>query len=268
LNLTALPLDGDCVKSLRTMVRSGKSCTSIADVQIVNGLMLSQFELQASQGEAQVQNAIYTSRHQYGIPDDAIVYCNFNQLYKLDPVTMHAWCTILKSVPNSIIWLLRFPALGEKHVHDWIKRHHGLDKSRIIFSPVAPKEEHVRRGQVADVCLDTPLCNGHTTGMDVLWAGCPMVTLPLETFASRVASSQLKTLRFSELIADDYADYVKIAVKLGTDVSYRKRIRARLWKARLTNNLFSTADYASKLEEIYRRMYDKHNSDGTPDHLI
>ena len=40
------------------------------------------------------------------------------------------------------------------------------------------QEEHVRRGQLADVCLDTPLCNGHTTGMDVLWAGTPMVTLP------------------------------------------------------------------------------------------
>jgi len=36
----------------------------------------------------------------------------------------------------------------------------------------------VRRGQLADVCLDTPICNGHTTGMDVLWAGTPMVTMP------------------------------------------------------------------------------------------
>lgn len=54
----------------------------------------------------------------------------------------------------------------------------GLASGRIIFSNVAAKEEHVRRGQLADVCLDTPLCNGHTTGMDVLWAGTPMVTLP------------------------------------------------------------------------------------------
>jgi predicted O-linked N-acetylglucosamine transferase (SPINDLY family) len=36
----------------------------------------------------------------------------------------------------------------------------------------------VRRGQLADVCLDTPLCNGHTTSMDVLWTGTPVVTLP------------------------------------------------------------------------------------------
>ena len=57
----------------------------------------------------------------------------------------------------------------------------GIDASRIVFSPVAPKEEHVRRGQLADVCLDTPLCNGHTTGVDVLWAGTPMVTLPCKS---------------------------------------------------------------------------------------
>ncbi len=61
----------------------------------------------------------------------------------------------------------------------------GLPEGQIIFSNVAAKEEHVRRGQLADVCLDTPLCNGHTTSMDVLWTGTPVVTLPGETLASR-----------------------------------------------------------------------------------
>ena len=125
--------------------------------------------------------------------------------------------------------------------------------------------------------------------MDVLWAGAPMVTLPLETFASRVASSQLKTLGLNELIATDYSDYEKIAIKLGNDATYRKNIRygtfkyftyyrhnsknnspfrSRLWKARLTNNLFSTADYASKMEEIYKRMYERYRAGEKPDHLI
>lgn len=86
---------------------------------------------------------------------------------------------ILKRVPNSVLWLLRFPAVGEPNIQQYAQNM-GLPGSRIIFSPVAPKEEHVRRGQLADVCLDTPLCNGHTTGMDVLWAGTPMVTMPGE----------------------------------------------------------------------------------------
>jgi protein O-GlcNAc transferase len=37
--------------------------------------------------------------------------------------------------------------------------------------------------------MNSPLCNGHTTGTDVLWAGLPMITLPLQKMATRVAGS-------------------------------------------------------------------------------
>ena len=93
----------------------------------------------------------------------------------------------------------------------------GLEQGRIIFSAVAPKEEHVRRGRVADLCLDTPLCNGHTTGMDVLWAGTPVLTLPLETLASRVAASQVTALGFPELVAKNNSDYEEKAVYYGNN---------------------------------------------------
>merc|ERR1711957_758928 len=170
---------------------------------------------------------------------------------------MTSWCNILKAVPNAVIWLLRFPALGERYVHEWCWRHFQIEKERIIFSSVAPKEEHVRRGQLADVCLDTPLCNGHTTGMDVLWAGCPMVTLPLESFASRVASSQLKTLGLPELIGSSYDEYEQIAIRLGLDLDYRMSIRSRLFKYRTSSNLFSVKEYASKMEQIFHKMFDR-----------
>ena len=54
----------------------------------------------------------------------------------------------------------------------------GLPKERIIFSDVAKKGPYISRGCLADVFLDTPMCNGHTTGTDILWAGVPIVTLP------------------------------------------------------------------------------------------
>ena len=47
----------------------------------------------------------------------------------------------------------------------------------------------------------------------------------LESFASRVASSQLKTLGLPELIANDYKNYEEIAIRLGNDVGYRMSIR-------------------------------------------
>ena len=126
------------------------------------------------------------------------------------------WVNILNAVPNSVLWLLRFPQVGETNILVAAQQM-GLRSGSIVFSNVAAKEEHVRRGQLADVCLDTPLCNGHTTGMDVSWAGTPMVTLPGETLASRVASSQLVTLGCPELVAKDRADYERIAIRLGTD---------------------------------------------------
>jgi len=160
----------------------------------------------------------YTTRAQYQLPENAIIFCNFNQLYKIDPSTLEMWINILKRVPNSVLWLLKFPAAGEPNVAAMASRL-GLPQGRIVFSPVAPKEEHVRRGRLADLCLDTPLCNGHTTGMDVLWAGTPVLTLPLETLASRVASSQLHALGFPELVAVSREDYEEKAVRLGNNPS-------------------------------------------------
>ena len=48
------------------------------------------------------------------------------------------WVEILKAVPNSVMWLLRFPAVGEQNLIQ-AATNLGLAPGRIIFSPVAPK---------------------------------------------------------------------------------------------------------------------------------
>ena len=55
--------------------------------------------------------------------------------------------------------------------------------------------------------------------MDVLWAGTPVLTLPLETLASRVAASQLCALGFPNLVAENRKEYEEIAVRLGSNPS-------------------------------------------------
>lgn len=82
-----------------------------------------------------------TARSQYGLPEDAVVYCNFNQLYKIDPSTLDMWLEILKNVSNSVLWLLRFPAVGEPNIIQ-AATNRGLIAGRIIFSHVAPKVKH------------------------------------------------------------------------------------------------------------------------------
>jgi protein O-GlcNAc transferase len=250
------------------MVSSGQIHADVQGVAVQNGLTtLNQTHTRAATGEEIPKTILVTSRMQYGLPDNAIVYCNFNQLYKIDPPTLKMWCEILKRVPDSVLWLIRFPVHGEANILNTVQSEYGLEPSRVVFSNVAAKEEHVRRGQLADVCLDTPLCNGHTTGMDVLWTGTPMVSLPLESLASRVASSQLYALGCPELVAKSSEDYVSIATRLGTDEDFLKRTRAKVWRARSTSTLFNVRTYCHDLEDLYGKMWHRYEEGAEPDHI-
>merc|ERR1711874_233463 len=239
-----------------SMIKGGQVQTSVNGLTIQNGLTTNLVNAKAATGEEVPEQILVTSRQQYGLPEDAIVYCNFNQLYKIDPPTLKMWVNILNEVPKAVLWLLRFPQVGETNILVAAQQM-GCRNGAIVFSNVAAKEEHVRRGQLADVCLDTPLCNGHTTGMDVLWAGTPMVTLPGETLASRVASSQLHTLGLGELVAKTREDYENIAVRLGNDAEFRRAIRTKVWSGRIESPLFSVRTYARDLEDLFSKMWKK-----------
>uniref|UniRef100_A0A672L243 UDP-N-acetylglucosamine--peptide N-acetylglucosaminyltransferase 110 kDa subunit n=1 Tax=Sinocyclocheilus grahami TaxID=75366 RepID=A0A672L243_SINGR len=260
LSMPVIPMN-TAAEAIINMINQGQIQVTINGFTVSNGLATTQINNKAATGEEVPRTIVVTTRSQYGLPEDSIVYCNFNQLYKIDPPTLQMWANILKRVPNSVIWLLRFPAVGEPNIQQYAQNL-GLPASRIIFSPVAPKEEHVRRGQLADVCLDTPLCNGHTTGMDVLWAGTPMVTMPEKnhslTLASRVAASQLTCLGCPELIAQSRQEYEDVAVKLGTDMEFLKKVRSRVWKQRICSPLFNTKLYTMDLERLYLQMWERY----------
>jgi len=66
-------------------------------------------------------------------------------------------------VPDSVLWLLRFPPYGEPLIRQEA-HNRGVDPNRIIFTDVANKPVHIRRSGLGDIFLDTPLCNAHTTG--------------------------------------------------------------------------------------------------------
>jgi len=250
---------------LQVMISSGQTETSVNGIVVQNGL--AHLNNKAATGEEAPSSIVVTSRQQYGLPEDAVVYCNFNQLYKIDPETFTCWMNILKRVPKSVLWLLRFPTHGEANIMQ-MAANMGVQTNRIIMSNVAAKEEHVRRGQLSDICLDTPLCNGHTTGMDILYAGTPMVTMPCETLASRVASSQLTAcLGSTELIAKNRQDYEEIAVKLGNDRNYLKAIRAKVWAGRTQSPLFNVQKYTSNLERLYSKMWQNYELKKEPEHI-
>ncbi|XP_010673371.2 probable UDP-N-acetylglucosamine--peptide N-acetylglucosaminyltransferase SEC [Beta vulgaris subsp. vulgaris] len=194
-------------------------------------------------------------RSDYGLPEDKFIFGCFNQLYKIDPDIFDTWCNILKRVPNSALWLLRFPAAGESRLRAYADAR-GVQQDQIIFTDVAMKGEHIKRSALADLCLDTPLCNGHTTGTDVLWAGLPMLTLPLEKMATRVAGSLcLATGVGEEMVANSLRDYEEKAVSLALNRPKLRELTNRLKAARLTCPLFDTARWVRNLERAFFKMW-------------
>ncbi|KAM1223165.1 hypothetical protein TB2_010465 [Malus domestica] len=206
-------------------------------------------------------------RSSYGLPEDKFIFACFNQLYKMDPEIFNTWCNILKRVPNSALWLLRFPAPGEMRLRAYAVAQ-GVQPDQIIFTDVAMKGEHIKRSALADLFLDTPLCNAHTTGTDILWAGLPMVTLPLEKMATRVAGSLcLATGLGDEMIVSSMKEYEEKAVSLALNPPKLRALTSKLKAARLTCPLFDTLRWVRNLERSYFKMWNLHCSGQKPHHF-
>ena len=187
------------------------------------------------------EEQIDEGRARYNLParSEGIVLAMFNQLYKIDPQVFKVWCSVLKAVPSAVLWLLQFPPAGEANIRVQASQL-GVKPEQLVFSPVASKEEHISRGRYADLFLDTPLCNAHTTGTDILWGGVPIVTLPLESLASRVGASLLAGIGLPELICRNLHDYQDTVVSLCSDLPTLRKLQARTRAARGSTALFDT----------------------------
>lgn len=201
--------------------------------------------------------------------------------WQIDPTTFRTWLRILAAIPHAVLWLLRFPELGETNLKRTAKLWAGDEvASRIIFTDVAQKKQHISRARVCDLFLDTPECNAHTTAADVLWSSTPLLTLPRYEYkmCSRMAASILKGAlphgregdeAARDLIASDEAQYEDFAIRLANGLSYstvrgygegRGRLaemRKLLWKSKWTCPLFDTRRWVRDLEEAYEVAWRK-----------
>ena len=206
------------------------------------------------------------TRAKYGLPEDKFVYCNFNQLFKIDPLIFDVWMRILKRVPNSVLWLLRFPDAGEENILREA-RERGVRAEQIIFSNVAPREEHLKRGVLADLFLDTTLYNAHTTACDILWSGTPLLTLTGDKMASRVAASMLHAAGLDELITSTHEAYEELAVTLAEDQERLFSMRKHLENTRENSAAFDTARWVRNLEDGLTQVWSRYAKGMQPDDI-
>lgn len=197
-------------------------------------------------------------RASFGLPPSDTVFACFNHSWKYTLRSFARWTKILKAVPDSILWLLAGPPSSgaDEHIKAAAKAA-GIDPRRIVFALRVPHAEHLARYRHVDLFLDTSPYNAHTTASDALWAGCPVLTQPNATFASRVAGSLNNALGQSWLNAANDQAYVELAIQLAQDPTALRDLRIRIETGRRERNLFDMAGYAHDFEGVLQHMFDR-----------
>lgn len=206
------------------------------------------------------------TRKDVGLPDKGIVFCCFNNSYKLTPTVFDIWMRLLHKVKGSVLWLLESNDIMRRNIiAEAMAR--DIAKDRIIFAPRMDLPEHLARHRLADLFLDTFYINAHTTASDALWVGLPVVTCIGETFSARVAASLLHAIGMPELVTDSHEAYEALALELATQPQILSDLKAKLAKNRLSEPLFNTALYTRHLEDSYIQMWKRYQAGQMPAHI-
>jgi predicted O-linked N-acetylglucosamine transferase (SPINDLY family) len=164
------------------------------------------------------------------------------------------WAQVLEAVPGSRLLLLAQPGGQRQRALDGLAAG-GIQAERVEFVPFQRQPEYLASYRRVDLGLDTFPCNGHTTSLDALWMGVPVVTLIGATVVGRAGWSQLCNLDLRELAASTPEDYVRLAAELAADFPRLARLRVGL-RARMEGSpLMDGARFARNLEAALRHMW-------------
>jgi predicted O-linked N-acetylglucosamine transferase (SPINDLY family) len=205
-----------------------------------------------------VSNKIFT-KQEMGLPKKSFVFCCFNNNFKITPNVFNTWMNTLKSVNNSVLWLMikkNNPTVKNHLKKEALKK--GIESDRLIFANRMPLSDHLARLKLADLFIDTMPYNAHTTASDALWVGLPVLTLCGETFASRVAASMLNAVGLSELITLTDKKFEDLAIELGNNPKKLQQIKNKLNNNKISKPLFNSKLFTKNIEKAYSIIYEEH----------
>jgi predicted O-linked N-acetylglucosamine transferase (SPINDLY family) len=189
-------------------------------------------------------------RETAGLPTDGFVYCAFTNGYKITREIYEVWMSLLREVPDSVLWLRSMGAETAANLKGAAVKL-GVAANRLVFAPfVEPIDAHLSRLQLADLFLDTLPYNAHTTAAEALWAGVPVITCRGDAFAGRVGASLLTACGLPELICSDVESYRALALEIARSPALHTKLREQLRQHKPSAPLFATGRYARDFEDL------------------
>ena len=169
------------------------------------------------------------TRAALGLPEDGTLYVCPQSLFKFHPTFDALLRAVLEGDENSTLALLGGTnpywtgLLSER-----MGRNMGEAFERVRFLDRLSHGEFLGLLAISDVMLDTTIFSGANSTLEGLAMGTPVVTLPSQFLRGRLSYGCYEKMGMMDLVAKDEADYVAIALRLGTDPAWRAAMRERI----------------------------------------
>ncbi|MCC6301188.1 MAG: tetratricopeptide repeat protein, partial [Gammaproteobacteria bacterium] len=187
--------------------------------------------------------------------DRIIVFGSLNNIAKVSEASLSAWAEILRAVPDARLIMTQAPeGKARQRIQDHFAAH-GIPAPRIgLHGRLSDREYRALLAEI-DIALDPFPYAGTTTTCETLWMGIPVVSLAGESSVSRSGLALLSSLGLQELVANDVADYVRIASELARDPQRLDRLHQEIPQRFDASPLRDEAAFTRDLEDAYRDMW-------------
>jgi predicted O-linked N-acetylglucosamine transferase (SPINDLY family) len=196
---------------------------------------------------------------------NGLLLSSINNTPKITPAVWAAWMQILLARHGASMLVVADTVKLARLQNAAVA--HAVSPSRIVSARSIEKLAHIYRNAASHLFLDTWLLSAHSTAVDALWAGLPVIVAGWNArMGARVAASIAVAANCSFLVARTPDDYKAIAHALLNSASGNQFDRTKLprqlklwrkmvWESR-NSALFDAGEFADNLDRGYRLAWD------------
>jgi predicted O-linked N-acetylglucosamine transferase (SPINDLY family) len=183
-----------------------------------------------------------------------VTFGSLNNFCKVNADVLNLWAQVLRQVEGSRLILLARTGSCRQRTLEVLTRA-GVREDRIQFVDVLPRRHYFELYHQIDIGLDTFPYNGHTTSLDSLWMGVPIVTLAGKTVVSRAGLSQHSNLGLAGFVTHTSKEFVRTAISWAADLPRLAELRTLLRPKMLQSPLMDAPRFAGNMEALYRQTW-------------
>ena len=194
------------------------------------------------------------------IKNDFFTFGSFNNFHKISDEVIETWSKILQKNDRAKLVLKSSSFCNNETLKEKFKKFGVDQRVEILSKKNYPfKKDHLEVYNNIDLALDTFPYNGVTTTFEALWMGVPVLVLKGFNFNSKCGYSIMKNGNLDELIANNFEEYIELAVTLSENKEKFLEIRKKIFENILLTSLFDSKKFSKNFGKKLLEVYDKIN---------